>query len=99
MELRPPIRVVREHIVSLLDDLPPESLFVLEQFVRFLFEQAQQGQSVVSESEVQADKPRYQYPTKGVPASSLNRWLNLLPKGYEGDALADTEALYDQTSS
>jgi len=23
-------------------------------------------------------------------------WLNLVPEGYEGDALADTEAIYDE---
>jgi hypothetical protein len=88
-----PARMTRDHILSLLDDLPPESLAVVEQFVRFLREQTRQGRPVVSVSEEK--KPAYLYPTIGLSASSLNRWLDLLPEGYEGDALADTEALYD----
>ena len=35
------------------------------------------------------------YPTVEDQASSLSAWLDLIPKGYDGDALADTEALYD----
>lgn len=38
----------------------------------------------------------HSYPTIGAPSSSLNNWLNLVPSGYDGDALADTEALYDE---
>ncbi len=96
VELQTPVRVARERILSLLDDLPLESLVVLEQFVQFLYEQAQQGRPVVSESREPAEKPPYLYPTISVPASSLDDWVNLLPEGYEGDALADTEALYDE---
>ena len=40
-------------------------------------------------------RPPYQYPTITVPASSLEALSKLLDVGYEGDALADTEALYD----
>jgi len=36
------------------------------------------------------------YPTVATPASSLNVWTDLLPNGCGGDALADTEALYDE---
>ena len=43
-----------------------------------------------------AEKPPYLYPTVENPASSLSEWLNVLPDGYEGDALADSEALYDE---
>jgi hypothetical protein len=39
-------------------------------------------------------EPRY--PTVENPASSLNAWLDLLPEACGGDALADTEALYDE---
>lgn len=83
------------HLLSLLDDLPPESLTVVERFVEFLREQARRGQPVVTLLE-QKKKPPYLYPTIGVPASSLDRWLNLVPEGYEGNALADTETLYDE---
>jgi hypothetical protein len=38
----------------------------------------------------------YRYPTVLVSASSLDMWRNLALSGYEGDALADTEALYDE---
>jgi hypothetical protein len=31
-----------------------------------------------------------------MPASTLDDWLNLVPEGYEGDALMDTEALYEE---
>ena len=35
------------------------------------------------------------YPTVANPISSLDAWVDLLPEGYDGDAVADTEALYD----
>ena len=88
-------QVVRDHILSLLDDLPPESLNVVNQFVQFLHERARQGQPVVSKSDDEGKAP-YLYPSVGVPATSLDGLIGLLPGGYEGDALADTEALYDE---
>ena len=36
------------------------------------------------------------YPTVAPPASSLSAWKDLMPGGCGGDALADTEALYDE---
>jgi prevent-host-death family protein len=36
------------------------------------------------------------YPTVANPVSSLDAWVDLLPEGYDGDALADTEELYDK---
>ncbi len=85
----------RNRILSLLNDLPPESLTVVERFVQFLREQARRDRPIVAVSEKE-ECPPYLYPTIGVPPSSLDGWLNLLPEGYEGDALADTEALYDE---
>jgi len=82
-------------IVALLDDLPPESLTLVERFVQFLRDQARRGQPVVSAS-VREGRPPYVFPTVPVPPSSLDAWLNLVPEGYEGDALKDTEALYDE---
>jgi len=87
--------VSSSRILSLLDDLPPESVTLVEQIVRVLREQARRGQpvGVISAPE---ERPPYRYPTIAVPPSSLDGWLNLVPAGYEGDALADTEALYDE---
>jgi hypothetical protein len=79
----------RQYIQSLLDNLPAESLPVVEQFVRFLQEQDRHGQTITA-------PPHPHYPTVALPAHSLENWLNLLPEGYEGDALADSEALYDE---
>jgi len=36
------------------------------------------------------------YPTVENPSTSLTAWLDLIPGGCGGDALADTEALYDE---
>jgi hypothetical protein len=85
---------VQNRILPLLEKLPPESLSVVEQFVRFVHELAQKGQVVETVAKPQGAP--YLYPTVPVPASSLTWWVNLLPEGYDGDALADTEALYDE---
>jgi hypothetical protein len=47
-------------------------------------------------AKMQSSDPPYHYPTISLPASSLDAWLNLTETGYPGDALADTEALYDE---
>jgi hypothetical protein len=88
-------RSVQSRILTLLEGLPLESLTLVERFVQFLREQARRGQPVVAVSD-QEERPPYRYPTVAVPPSSLDGWLNLVPEGYEGDALADTEALYDE---
>lgn len=87
-------QVVREHILSLLDDLPPESLNVVNQFVQFLYEQARQGRSVVTKSS--GESPPFLYPSVPLPASALDGLVGIMPS-VGGDALADTEALYDET--
>jgi hypothetical protein len=92
--LQTPTREVSNHILSLLDELPPESLNVVEQFVRFLHEQARQGRTVTTISE-ENERPPYLYPSVPVPASSLDGLVGIMPP-VGGDALADTEALYDE---
>ncbi|MBU0511418.1 MAG: hypothetical protein KKD28_12795 [Chloroflexi bacterium] len=87
--------MTRKKISALLDALPDESLAAAEQFLRLLRQQARHDQPVVISS-VREGPPLYLYPTVAVPASSLNGWLNLLPEGYEGDAFADSETLYDE---
>jgi len=81
-------------ITSLLNELSPENLQLVEQFVCFLREQARRGRTIGLVKGKGKRQP-YLYPTVAVPASSLDNWLNLVPQGYDGDALADTEALYD----
>ena len=76
-------QVTKQRISELLDELPPASLRSVENFVRSLREREPLSPGPV-------------YPTVENPASSLNAWLDLVPEGYEGDALADTEAMYDE---
>jgi hypothetical protein len=95
MSLSASSQVTQQAITELLDELPPESLVVLKQFMEFLHEQARRGQPVVAASGTEAQP--YRYPTVDAPASSLKGWSNLLKEGYDGDALADSESLYDET--
>ena len=76
-------KTTKQRISALLDELPPESLQAIELFIRFL----RQQWPLVS-------GPRF--PTVENQTTSLNAWLDLLPEGCGGDALADTEALYDE---
>jgi hypothetical protein len=75
------MQTTRERISTLLNNLSPEDLKSVEDFVLRLGKQSVSG-------------PRY--PTIENPASSLRAWLDLVPGGYDGDALTDTEALYDE---
>jgi len=88
-------KITQSHrqIIEMLNDLPPESLVVVEQFIQFLRQQAQQGRAVVTVAGESA--PPYLYPTVPVPASALEGLIGIMPP-VEGDALADTEALYDE---
>jgi hypothetical protein len=89
-----PTQTVPGRILSLLNDLPEESQTVVEQFVRFLREQARQGQPVVVISEQEEHHP-YHYPTVPLPPATLDGLVGIMPP-VGGDALADTEALYDE---
>lgn len=88
------VQSTKQSILDLLDELPPESLTTVETFVRFLREQAQQGKAVVAAPDP-AKLPGFRYPTVPVPASSLDGLVGIMP-AVGGDALADTEALYDE---
>lgn len=83
----------KQKITAWLDDLPPQSLTLVEQFVEFLRQKARQQQTPAVAAEPKAS---YLYPTVENPASSLSAWRDLIPGGCGGDALADTEALYDE---
>jgi hypothetical protein len=82
------------HLLALLMTLPPESVRVVEQFVQFLSAQAQQGQPIAIMAEHEAHMS-CRYPTIPVPAAMLNGLIGMVPP-VGGDALADTEALYDE---
>lgn len=80
----------RQRILTLLQEMPPENLAFIEQFVLFM---RQQGQPAVAVSEQEGQVP-YLHPTVPVPASTLSKLTGIMPP-VGGDALADTEALYD----
>lgn len=88
------VQQTKKKIDELLDTLPHDNLVMVQRFVEFLREQVREGQPVVIS--VNDEKPPYLYPTVENPASSLSAWLDLIPDGCGGDALADTEALYDE---
>jgi hypothetical protein len=79
----PEITASRQRIQLLIEEIPAETLPFLEQFLLLLRQHNQPAAT------------SYRYPTVAMPASSLQKWSNLLDEGYEGDALADTESLYD----
>jgi hypothetical protein len=92
MEVQTAPPTTKERICQLLDELPLESLTVVERFVAFVHQQVQQGEPVVMSPE---GKPApFRYPTVAVPAPVLDRLVGLVPS-VGGDALADSEALYD----
>jgi hypothetical protein len=67
-----------EKIATLLDQLPPDRLPMVETFICFV--QTHPELSSVG-----------RYPTIPVSANSLDNWMDLLAEGFEGDALADTD--------
>ena len=92
-----PAQDVQTRILGSLDDLPPESLAMVERFVHSLREQALRDDLPAGASASDSQEPSpYASPTVALPASSLDDWLDLIPEGYEGDALTDTEALCDE---
>ena len=83
----------KQKIEVLLDTLTLDNLVAVQRFVEFLNEQVQQGQPIVADTN--EEKPPYLYPTVPLPASALEGLIDLMPP-VGGDALADTEALYDE---
>ena len=92
MSVRTAPQETKARIHQLVDDLPLASLTVVERFVTFVHNQAQQGEPIIVAPD--GDAAPYRYPTVSVPASSLSKLIGLMPP-VGGDALADTEALYD----
>ena len=77
------VGVAKQTIDELLDGLSPSSLHTVVEFVRYLRQK-------------EPLEPGPLYPTVANPASSLEQWVDLVPTGYEGNALKDTETLYDE---
>ncbi|MCW1968298.1 MAG: hypothetical protein KIH69_009310 [Anaerolineae bacterium] len=88
----------RQKIIALVNELPNESLPLLAQFVEFLSSQVPRTNTVKTKKNtdiVVADTAVHlNYPTVSVPAKQLQSLISLLP-AMGGDALADSEALYD----
>lgn len=75
-------------IVEMLNELLPESLNTVDAFVRFLREQEKNSQSL--------DKAgRFRYPTVLAPTLQLDNLIGFMPP-VGGDALKDTEELYNE---
>ena len=81
------------NLTSLLTELPPESIQLVEQFARFLREQNRLGRKIMVTRERGKRQP-YLYPTVSAPASSLDGLIGIMPP-VGGDALKDSESLYD----
>ena len=95
VQLQISTQTTQDRILALLADLPPEGLTAAEQFVRFLREYAGPGQASLT-FQKPANRSPHTFPTVCLPATSLDAWLDLVPAGYVGDALTDTEAIYDE---
>lgn len=78
---------VKRAIVKTLDDLQPEQVAEVLDFTAFLRERARSGESPQRPARVQL---------RLVPITSLMALTDLVSLG--GDALADSEALYDENT-
>lgn len=81
--MKTPVTTVKPDLLRVFDALPPSRQTQVLDFARFLYQQA-----VVAESSVTPDVK-----IRPVPATTLLRLTGLVALG--GDALADTETLYD----
>jgi prevent-host-death family protein len=57
---------------------------------------ASEPERAESEREPSYPRPGMRHPTVVNEPASLREWMDLIPDGCGGDALADTEALYDE---
>ena len=90
---------LQKDIAALLDDLPSESLVTVKEFVTFMHYQLSKGQIVSTTEEHQA---YLRYPTIGVSPARILKLAESLSQdgfGYEGNALVDSEAVYDDVST
>ena len=78
----------RAQILALLAELPPDSLAVVEQFVRFLHDRGR-GERVIDALTTGERRPLYLYPTVSVPAERITALIGIMPP-VGGDALIDS---------
>ena len=78
-------RTTKEQIIHELDELSPEGLQDLHQYLAFLRYKSKIGKQETDHELV--------YPTRFVPAERLDALTGIVHVG--GDASADSEALYD----
>ena len=75
----------KEQIIHKLDGLSPQGLHDLYQYLEFLLHKSQMSEKETDREPV--------YPARFVPAERLDALTGVVNVG--GDALADSEALYD----
>jgi len=80
----------RQNILTLLDKLPLENLLMVETFVRFVRDQ----QHTISTSFTN-DQAQWRYPTIPTTTVNLDNLIGIM-QDVGGDALADTESMYDE---
>ena len=83
-------QTTRQNILMLLDKLPPENLLLVETFIRFV-----RDQQLTTTMPFANSQAFWRYPTVPVAAASLDNLIGIMPD-IGGDALADTESLYDE---
>ena len=85
-------QATKTRICRLLDELSEDDLLLIERFVILTHRQAS-GQGAAA-TETGSETVRYLYPTVFIPAAALGKLVGIVSVG--GDALADSEALYDE---
>jgi hypothetical protein len=97
----PTRQTVQDEIAILVQELPYDSLLTLREFGRFLrFQRQQQSTTPVSTSAHEVQPPLFHgrqiyYPLVRVAPAQLLELVGALPS-IGGDALADTEAIYEK---
>ena len=81
------VEVIQQDIHRTLEQLPLESLKMLQQFAAFLQQQVPEKTKPIN-----GKRP---LEIKTVPVSQVMKLAGALPTGYVGNALEDSEALYD----
>lgn len=81
------IASIQQNIHKSMEQLPLESLKVLQQFAAFLEQQEINGQVTV--------KPQQTMKLVTVSPEQVIKLSGALPTGYDGDALLDSEAYFD----
>lgn len=80
----------RTALYQAIEMLPEYILPDLARFVEFLRFKTGKVRATVS-----TESTAYRYPTITLPAETLKDLVGIMPLDFEGDALTDTEALYD----